>query len=674
MKYFKFFATDAAKSIVLLSVFSTLIFGQNTVKEPLNTIANTDLVYYTDAIFSNNGQNIFAAASDNTLCVFNNNGQRLRVFKAHQKPIRNIATSIDATLLSVSEDKSIKFWTPEGDLLYTIEAHNRPVTSITVSKSGNYVVSTSEDKTSKVWDKTGKLLQTLKGHTDVVNAAAFSADENFIVTASNDNSVKLWTSKGEMLRTFSKFDGHVRSIAFSPDSRQFLVAVANEAYLLTHTGKQLVVFADHTARVNKAVFSPDGKYVLTASNDKTAKLWDINGNLIYTFIGHNSSVNSVAFSSDGSKIVTTSLDNTINIYSLQPEATIVNVSETRNSNKQAVYAVPAVSPKEATQPAKVVQNVYPKPTSVPKLNPSLENHSTNLVSEATVIAAPSMQKTADVPPVKPMPLPSKSVKMYDGPLFSSYDFNAINEAVQKPKVFAVVVGIASYNHVQSLKFTKDDAYLMYAFLKSPEGGAIPDDQITLLIDGNATKDRIMQSLQKTFSQAGTNDAILFYYAGHGLSTGILPIDYDGFNNIIPYGDIYSVFENNTAKYKFCITDACYAGNFSQYASRGDGFDEVQTVVNNYYNAIKKTAGGTAILMSSKAQEKSVEYLGLRQGVFSHFLIRGLKGEADEDKDKLITILELYNYVEKEVRTYTGNNQSPSLFGNFDINMPVGGVR
>ena len=674
MKYFKSFATVAAKSILLLSVFSTLIFGQNTFKEPLNTITNTDLVYYTDAIFSNNGQNIIAAASDNTLCVFNNNGQRLRVFKAHQKPIRNIALSIDATLLSVSEDKSIKFWTPEGELLYTIEAHNRPVTSISVSKSGNYVVSTSEDKTSKVWDKTGKLLQTLKGHTDVVNAAAFSADENFIVTASNDNSVKLWTTKGEMLRTFSKFDGHVRSIAFSPDSRQLLVAVANEAYLLTHTGKQLVVFTDHTARVNKAIFSPDGKYVLTASNDNTAKLWGIDGKLIYTFIGHSSSVNSVAFSIDGSKIVTTSLDNSINIYSLQPEATIVNVSETRNTNKQAIYAVPATAQIEIEQAPKKSQNAPVKPETVSELNNPLRNNSTIVQLESSSVTSASKQRITDVPPVKPMPLPSKSVKTYDGPLFYSYDFNAINEAVQKPKVFAVVVGIASYNHVQSLKFTKDDAYLMYAFLKSPEGGAIPDDQITLLIDGNATKDRIMQALHKTFSLAGPNDAILFYYAGHGLSTGILPIDYDGFNNIIPYGDIYSVFEKNTAKYKFCITDACFAGNFSQYASRGDEIDEVQTVVDKYYNAIKKTAGGTAILMSSKAQEKSVEYLGLRQGVFSHFLIRGLKGEADEDKDKLITILELYNYVEKEVRTYTGNNQSPSLFGNFDINMPVGGVR
>jgi len=50
------------------------------------------------------------------------------------------------------------------------------------------------------------------------------------------------------------------------------------------------------------------------------------------------------------------------------------------------------------------------------------------------------------------------------------------------KIYAVVVGVASYNHMPSLKFTDDDAYKMYAFLKSPEGGALPDDQIKILVD------------------------------------------------------------------------------------------------------------------------------------------------------------------------------------------------
>jgi uncharacterized caspase-like protein len=79
-------------------------------------------------------------------------------------------------------------------------------------------------------------------------------------------------------------------------------------------------------------------------------------------------------------------------------------------------------------------------------------------------------------------------------------------------------------------------------------------------------------------------------------------------------------------------------------------------------------------MSSKGDETSLESAGLRQGVFSHFLIRGLKGEADKNKDKVISVREIFDFVYSNVRAYTGNRQSPVLKGAFDPTMPVGVTR
>ena len=79
-------------------------------------------------------------------------------------------------------------------------------------------------------------------------------------------------------------------------------------------------------------------------------------------------------------------------------------------------------------------------------------------------------------------------------------------------------------------------------------------------------------------------------------------------------------------------------------------------------------------MSSKGEELSLEDNGLRQGVFSHYLLKGMKGGADANKDAIITVQELYDYVYRKVRDYTGNQQSPVLTGNFDKNMPVAIVR
>ena len=75
-------------------------------------------------------------------------------------------------------------------------------------------------------------------------------------------------------------------------------------------------------------------------------------------------------------------------------------------------------------------------------------------------------------------------------------------------------------------------------------------------------------------------------------------------------------------------------------------------------------------MSSKAEELSLEDHGLRQGVFTYYILKGLKGAADPNGDYIVTVKELYNYVYAKVREYTANVQTPVLTGDYDDNMPV----
>ncbi len=237
------------------------------------------------------------------------------------------------------------------------------------------------------------------------------------------------------------------------------------------------------------------------------------------------------------------------------------------------------------------------------------------------------------------------------------------------KVWAIVVGVASYDHMPVLRYTDDDAYRFYAFLKSPEGGALPDEQISILIDEEATLKGINETLQNILGQAGPKDLVVFYFSGHGLNGSFLPIDFDGYNNKLNHDDIARMFNTCKAKYKICIADACHSGSLISMRS-GDP----EPTISQYYQSLAKSIAGTALIMSSKGDETSLESSGLRQGVFSHFLIRGLKGEADRNKDKVISIRELFEYIYSNVRTYTGNRQSPVLKGAFDPAMPVGITR
>ena len=238
------------------------------------------------------------------------------------------------------------------------------------------------------------------------------------------------------------------------------------------------------------------------------------------------------------------------------------------------------------------------------------------------------------------------------------------------KIWAVVVGVGRYTAMPSLKFTDDDAYRFYSFLGSVEGGAVPQSQMTILIDEDATRENILKKMREYFLKADANDVVILYFSGHGLNGCFLPVDYDGYNNKLRHEEIKQVFKQSKAKHKLCIADACHSGSLNDGSGSLAAKGPAPVTLQRYYQAFEDTDGGVALLMSSKAEELSLEDHGLRQGVFTYYVLQGMKGAADTNNDYLVTIKELYNYVYAKVREYTTNVQTPVLTGDYDDAMPV----
>jgi len=241
------------------------------------------------------------------------------------------------------------------------------------------------------------------------------------------------------------------------------------------------------------------------------------------------------------------------------------------------------------------------------------------------------------------------------------------------KIWSVIVGVSRYTHMPTLKYTDDDAYHLYAFLKSPEGGAVPDKQIAVLIDEDANHNQILRTMKRKFHKADANDVIVFYFSGHGYDGSFIPSDFDGKNNLLKHKDIIDVLQDSKAKHKVVFADACHSGSLYQDNTLAMK-SAYSKKLDNYYSQFNTSQGGLALMMSSKETEYSLEDHGLRQGVFSHYLMRGLKGEANRNNDKIISIDELYKYVNKNVTRYTGNVQNPTITGDFDTKMPVAMIR
>ncbi len=240
-----------------------------------------------------------------------------------------------------------------------------------------------------------------------------------------------------------------------------------------------------------------------------------------------------------------------------------------------------------------------------------------------------------------------------------------------PQVWAVSVGVAVYHKkvIRPLEYTDKDARRIYDFWQTPAGGALQPDHIRLLTNQEATHENIVAALREQFGKAGENDLVIFYFSGHGLEGSFLPIDYDGRNHQLTHEEVNALFDACPAKFKLCIADACHAGNM-QFAMKGA---KPAVQIERFYKSLMKAERGKALLMSSQGDEESMESTNLKQGLFSHFLLRGLNGEGDQDRDGIVTVQELYDFVRWGVTDYLERTQfvqTPVLTGSFDPTMPV----
>src|SRR5262249_40724215 len=114
-----------------------------------------------------------------------------------------------------------------------------------------------------------------------------------------------------------RHDESLLSASFSPNGNWVITASADHTARVwdSTTGKSVGEALKHDGRVNSAVFSPDGKWVLTASDDGTARVWETaTGNAVAQPLRHDGRVNSAVFSSDGKSMLTASDDGTARLW------------------------------------------------------------------------------------------------------------------------------------------------------------------------------------------------------------------------------------------------------------------------------------------------------------------------------------------------------------------------
>lgn len=240
-----------------------------------------------------------------------------------------------------------------------------------------------------------------------------------------------------------------------------------------------------------------------------------------------------------------------------------------------------------------------------------------------------------------------------------------------PNLYAVLIGVSEYKNPKlKLEWAKKDAIDLDVLLKAQgkaQGGKVFNKVVTkLIIDSNATEKGIKGGLTWLYRVVTENDFALFYYSGHGHKPyhnfHLIPVDGDitDFDSVVSTGvgsETLLKWIGSLPGKKIVILDACR----SQSA-----FDGVVVSLGGLENAMAGN-NGTVIFSSSASGELSFECRKedmCENGYFTHILLRGLKGEAEED-DPLgfIQANELRNWMEKEVEKFTKDKLERPQKGN-----------
>src|SRR5579862_614166 len=246
------------------------------------------------------------------------------------------------------------------------------------------------------------------------------------------------------------------------------------------------------------------------------------------------------------------------------------------------------------------------------------------------------------------------------------------------QTYALLVGISKYKRPElSLQFANADASVFGRLLESPRGGGLPSENVLLLTDEKATTAAVRNGFQDFLKRrASKNDTVIILIAGHGTVDGrnafILTYDADPQDlnsTALPMAELRGLFEDQLKKVGrvLLFADICKAGTIGSIQS---------TTVNADVQHLGEVDGDLFGLLASRPKEVSIEgpQFGGGHGVFSYYVIKGLEGAADENKDGVVDANELIQYVSNQVPPATNNKQHPREFGTYDNSMKLSDIR
>lgn len=234
---------------------------------------------------------------------------------------------------------------------------------------------------------------------------------------------------------------------------------------------------------------------------------------------------------------------------------------------------------------------------------------------------------------------------------------------------AIIIGIQNYKRVPKADFANNDAQAFYDYAIRALG--VKPENIKLLVDEQADEVEILSAFQNWLpvKVRKQNTDVYVYYSGHGL-----PSDDGNSLYILPHGadkqfiaktainqqEVIAALQVVQPKSVTMFMDACYSGQIRT----GENLIASARPISIKSNAQVFPPEFTVITASQSDQIASSS-TDFKHGIFSYYLMKGMEGEADENKDNKITVGEMQNYLQDMVgrkAMSVNRKQVPQLTG------------
>ena len=277
----------------------------------------------------------------------------------------------------------------------------------------------------------------------------------------------------------------------------------------------------------------------------------------------------------------------------------------------------------------------------------------------------------------------------------------------KPDLWIVTLGVSQYKDQRfNLNYASKDAQDVANAISEANQTSYQNVHTLTLKDSDVNTDALVK-IKGFLSAAGRDDAVVLFYAGHGLVDesldyylGTYDTDFNSpSSNSLPYDVFESLLDGILPLQKLLLIDACHSGEIDKedvmlaqaqrrttskeniiFRSSGEKLPQAMSstteqldviLAENFGNLSRGT--GATVISSSSGVQVSVESDQWKNGLFTSCLIQGLHDRnCDTNKDGKININELQRYCQQQVLQFSGGKQRPSSRNeNRQINFVIG---